>query len=97
MNKADLIARLAPKLNINQDHARIVVNTVLETLAEGLSEDKNVRLVDFGSFTVKHRKARQGRNPKTGEPVEIKESEIVRFSPGKALTESVNSKIKPKK
>ena len=47
MNKADLIAKLAPKLNINQDEARVVLNSVLEVITEALVEEKNVRLVDF--------------------------------------------------
>ena len=67
MNKADLIAKLAPKLNITQDEARIVLNSVLEVITEALVEDKNVRLVDFGTFEVKQRAERMGHNPKTGE------------------------------
>ena len=60
MNKADLIAKLAPKLNITQDEARIVLNSVLEVITEALVEDKNVRLVDFGTFEVKQRAERMG-------------------------------------
>ena len=50
MNKADLIAKLAPKLNISQDEARVVLNSVLDVITEALVEEKNVRLVDFGTF-----------------------------------------------
>ena len=72
MNKADLIAKLAPKLNISQDEARVVLNSVLDVITEALVEEKNVRLVDFGTFSVKQRAERIGRNPKTGEPVKLK-------------------------
>jgi len=58
MNKADLIAKLAPKLNINQDEERVVLNSVLEVITEALVEEKNVRLVDFGTFSVKQRPER---------------------------------------
>ena len=85
MNKADLIAKLAPKLNISQDEARVVLNSVLDVITEALVEEKNVRLVDFGTFSVKQRAERIGRNPKTGEPVKIEAKEIVTFKQGKAL------------
>ena len=85
MNKADLIAKLAPKLNITQDEARIVLNSVLEVITEALVEDKNVRLVDFGTFEVKQRAERMGHNPKTGEKLKIEAKKIVTFKQGKAL------------
>ena len=96
MNKADLIAKLAPKLNITQDEARIVLNSVLEVITEALVEEKNVRLVDFGTFSVKQRAERIGRNPKTGEPVKIEAKEIVTFKQGKALGEKFIVKRKAK-
>ena len=96
MNKADLIAKLAPRLNINQDEARVVLNSVLEVITEALVEDKNVRLVDFGTFEVKQRAERMGHNPKTGEPVKIPAKEVVTFKPGKALGEKFIVKPKQK-
>ena len=96
MNKADLIAKLAPKLNINQDEARVVLNSVLDVITEALVEEKNVRLVDFGTFSVKQRAERIGRNPKTGEPVKIEAKEIVTFKQGKALGEKFIVKRKAK-
>ena len=83
MNKADLIAKLAPKLNINQDEARVVLNSVLEVITEALVEEKNVRLVDLGTFSVKQRPERMGRNPKTGEKLKIEAKEIVTFKQGR--------------
>ena len=96
MNKADLIAKLAPKLNITQDEARVVLNSVLDVITEALVEEKNVRLVDFGTFSVKQRAERIGRNPKTGEPVKIEAKEIVTFKQGKALGEKFIVKRKAK-
>ncbi len=96
MNKADLIAKLAPKLNINQDEARVVLNSVLEVITEALVEDKNVRLVDFGTFEVKQRAERMGHNPKTGEPVKIEAKKVVTFKSGKALGEKFTIQPKPK-
>ena len=72
MNKADLIAKLAPKLNITQDEARIVLNSVLEVITEALVEDKNVRLVDFGTFEVKQRAERMGTILKLAKNLKLK-------------------------
>ena len=96
MNKADLIAKLAPKLNINQDEARVVLNSVLDVITEALVEDKNVRLVDFGTFEVKQRAERMGHNPQTGEKLKIEAKEIVTFKQGKALGEKFTIQPKPK-
>ena len=96
MNKADLIAKLAPKLNINQDEARVVLNSVLDVITEALVEEKNVRLVDFGTFSVKQRAERMGHNPKTGEKLKIEAKKIVTFKQGKALGEQFIIKQKPK-
>ena len=96
MNKADLIAKLAPKLNINQDEARVVLNSVLEVITEALVEDKNIRLVDFGTFSVKQRAERMGHNPQTGERLKIEAKQIVTFKQGKALGEQFIVKPKQK-
>ena len=96
MNKADLIAKLAPKLNINQDEARVVLNSVLEVITEALVEDKNIRLVDFGTFSVKQRAERMGHNPQTGERLKIEAKQIVTFKQRKALGEQFIVKPKPK-
>ena len=96
MNKADLIAKLAPKLNINQDEERVVLNSVLEVITEALVEDKNIRLVDFGTFSVKQRAERMGHNPQTGERLKIEAKQIVTFKQGKALGEQFIVKPKPK-
>ena len=91
-----LTSSVAPKLNITQDEARIVLNSVLEVITEALVEDKNVRLVDFGTFEVKQRAERMGHNPKTGEKLKIEAKKIVTFKQGKALGEQFIVKPKQK-
>ena len=96
MNKADIIAKLAPKLYITQDEARVILNSVLEVFTEALVEEKSLELVDFGTFSVQKRAERIGRNPKTGDPINIPEKEVVTFKQGKALGEKFLVKAKPK-
>ena len=96
MNKAEINDKLARKLNMKQDEARIVLNSVLEVITEALVEEKNVRLVDFGTFSVKQRAERMGHNPKTGEKLKIQAKEIVTFKQGRALGEQFIVKPKQK-
>ena len=97
MNKADLIVKLAPKIDMSQDQTREILSAVIETFEEALVEGKGIRLVGFGSFEVKKRKARVDRNPKTGEMVKIEEKEVVTFKAGKNLYNKINSKPKKRK
>jgi len=97
MNKADLIVKLAPKINMSQDQTREILSAVIETFEEALTESKGIRLVGFGSFEVKKRQARIGRNPKTGETVKIEEKEVVTFKVGKNLHNKINAKPKKRK
>ena len=83
MNKADLIDTVAQDLEISKAAAERSVNSVLETVKQGVRKDKLVQLIGFGTFTIKQRKARTGRNPQTGEPIKIKASKSVGFRPGK--------------
>lgn len=90
MNKKIFIEKLAPKLNVNQDEARIILNSVLEVCAEIFHEHKTLRLVGFGTFHKKDRKARLGRNPKTGEPIDIPERTVITFKASELLEKSIN-------
>lgn len=69
--------------------AEKAVNAVIDGIRDGLLNDKKVQLVGFGSFSVKERKERMGRNPRTGQPIKIKKSKTVGFTPGKALKDSI--------
>ncbi len=91
MNKADLIERVQQLLgpDCSKAHAERVVNCVLEGIGRGLQEDTMVQLVGFGTFEIKERAARMGRNPKTKEPIHIPASRSVGFRPGVRLKESI--------
>jgi DNA-binding protein HU-beta len=89
MTKADLIDSLAAKAEVARPRAEQLVNILLEDITEGLKRGDKVNISGFGTFTVSNRKARTGRNPKTGEPIEIPASRSARFRAGKMLRESL--------
>ena len=89
MNKAQLIEAVRKTLGSSKADAERGVNAVLQSVKKGLKKDKSVQIVGFGSFTVKKRKARMGRNPQTGAKIKITASKTVGFKPGKALKESL--------
>lgn len=91
MNKAELIATVQKALgaDCSKAHAERSVNAVLASIQKGLKKDKLVQLIGFGTFAVKNRKARTGRNPQTGEPIEIAASKTVGFKPGTVLKGSL--------
>ncbi len=91
MNKADLIEEVQRNLgaDCSKAHAERVVNSVLASIQRGLKKDKEVQLVGFGTFAVKSRKARMGRNPQTNEPIQIAASRTVGFRPGTGLKDNV--------
>ncbi len=89
MNKADLINALAAKNEISKKDAEKAVNGVLDLIADALKDGDKVQIMGFGSFEVKERAARTGKNPATGETIEIAASKAVVFKAGKALKDSV--------
>jgi nucleoid DNA-binding protein len=91
MNKADLIEEVQKNLGAecSKAHAERVVSSVLASITKGLKKDKEVQLVGFGTFAVKSRKARMGRNPQTNQPIQIKASRTVGFRAGTGLKTSV--------
>lgn len=90
MNKAELIASVADKTGLTKKDSERAVNAVMASIEGALAEGKRVSLVGFGSFEVRDRKARQGRNPRTGEAIQVPAAKVPAFKPGKALRESVN-------
>ena len=88
MNKSHLIAHVAEELRTSKLQASLLVETVLGGIKRGLETDKSVTLTGFGTFELKPRKARVGRNPHTGEPISIAPGRRVGFRVGKALKES---------
>ena len=85
MNKADLIEAVAQDLELSKAAAERSVNTILETIKKGVRKDKLVQLIGFGTFAIRQRKARTGRNPQTGEEIKIKASKSVAFKAGKSF------------
>ncbi len=91
MNKAKLIETVQTELgqDCSKAHAERAVNAVLAAVQTGLSEDEIVQLIGFGTFQVKLRKSRKGRNPQTGEEITIPESRTVGFKAGQGLKNSI--------
>ena len=89
MNKAELINAVAASADVSKKDAEAVVSAMLETITGALKEGDKVQLVGFGSFEVKKRAARTGRNPKTKEAIEIPASIVPVFKAGKALKDAV--------
>ncbi|MEC4986197.1 MAG: HU family DNA-binding protein [Oscillatoria sp. PMC 1068.18] len=89
MNKGDLVNEIAEKANVTKKQADAVLTAALETIMDAVSNDDKVTLVGFGSFEPRKRKAREGRNPKTGDKMEIPETVVPAFSAGKLFKEKV--------
>lgn len=90
MNKGDLINKIAESADITKAQATDALNAVLDGVSEALEDGDKVTLIGFGTFSVSHRDARTGRNPQTGEKIKIAAKNVVKFKPGKELTEKVN-------
>lgn len=90
MTKADLIEQMAKDARISKVAAAAALNSFTEGITKALKKkDGKVTLVGFGTFAKIRRKARKGRNPQTGEPIKIKAANVVKFRPGKKLSDSV--------
>jgi DNA-binding protein HU-beta len=88
MNKGDLINEVAKVVSIKKE-AQEAVDCVFSSITKAMKTGDTVTLVGFGTFKVVERKARKGRNPQTGEEIDIKASKAPKFTPGKALKEAV--------
>ena len=90
MRKPELAAAVAEKADLSKEQASRVLNAVLDEITNALNRQDSVTLVGFGTFLQRHRGARMGKNPQTGEPVKIRASNTVSFKPGKAFRELAN-------
>ncbi len=90
MNKSQLIANIAESADISKSSAGRVLDVVIESITETLQNGDAVQLVGFGSFSVKDRAARTGRNPQTGAEINIPAAKVPGFKAGKALKDAVN-------
>lgn len=90
MTKADLVEEVVAVSNLSKRDAEIVVNTLFHSIIEALHKDDKIELRGFGSFRVRRRRSRHGRNPKTGDRVEVPSKRIPYFKPGKELKDVIN-------
>ncbi len=90
MNKNDLVSAVASSSGLSKTDAAKAIDGVVDAITSSLSGGTEVRLVGFGTFSVSHRKATTGRNPRTGESIQIPASNQPKFKAGKALKAAVN-------
>lgn len=88
MNKGELIAKIA-EAGLSKKDSEIALNAAIAAIGDALAKGETVQLIGFGTFGVKERAAREGRNPRTGEVVKIKASKVPTFKAGKALKDKV--------
>ena len=94
MNKKELIEAVYAKGDITKKEAEFAVNATLDSIIEGLKKEGKVIIPGFGSFEVRSKTAREGRNPRTGEKIKIAAKRAPAFKPGKALKDAVNKNKK---
>lgn len=90
MTKMDLVERIAKNCGITKKEAEIAVNTFFESISEALDRGERVELRGFGVFKMREKRARMGRNPRTGERVQVPPKRVPCFKPGKELKEAIN-------
>ncbi len=88
-NKAELVERVASKTNLTKKDVTAAVEALFQSVEEFLAEGEKVQVIGFGTFEVRDRAARKGRNPQTGEEIEIKATKVPGFKAGKALKDAV--------
>lgn len=91
MNKTELVARVAKEADISKDAAAVAVDATFDHITSALRSGDTVRIVGFGNFQVTQRKASTGRNPRTGQMIDIPASRVPKFKAGKALKEAINA------
>ncbi len=90
MNKGDLINKIAESANLSKAQATDALNAVLDGISDALKDGDKVTLIGFGTFSVSRRDARSGRNPQTGASIKIAAKNVVKFKPGKEISDAVN-------
>ena len=88
-NKAELVSEVAAKTKLTKKDVSEAVDAIFESIQEDLAKGEKVQLIGFGTFEVRERAARKGRNPQTGAEIEIPSSKVPAFKPGKALKDAV--------
>lgn len=88
-NKAELVTEVAAKTEMNKKESAAAVDAIFSSIQDNLAKGEKVQLIGFGTFEVRNRAARKGRNPQTGVEIEIPASKVPAFKPGKALKDAV--------
>ena len=91
MTKAELVEEVANQSDLTKKDAEVIVQTVLDSITDSLQKGEKIELRGFGSFRIRHRNSRKGRNPKTGDSVSVPEKRVPFFKVGKRLRELVNT------
>ncbi len=91
MTKAELVEEVSKASELTKKHSEVIVNTVFHSIIDALKQGEKIELRGFGSFRIRQRGSRKGRNPKTGEQVDVPAKKIPYFKPGKELKELLNS------
>ena len=91
MNKGELVSAIADKANVTKKDVDLILSTMLDVVMEAAAKGEKVTLVGFGTFEVRDRKEREGRNPSTGKPIKIPATKVPSFSAGKLFKEKVTA------
>jgi DNA-binding protein HU-beta len=91
MNKTELVNTVATQAELTKEGAKKAVDALFETISNTLAKEEKIQLLGFGTFEVRDRAARTGRNPQTGEEIQIAASKVPAFKPGKELKEAVKN------
>jgi integration host factor subunit beta len=94
MTKSDLIELVSNKLHLPKGKAELIVNCIFDSMEESLKRGERIEIRGFGSFEIRHYKSYEGRNPRTGDPVEVQPKRLPFFKVGKELKERVNESAK---
>jgi integration host factor subunit beta len=93
MTKADLVDEVAKVTELSRKDAEVIVETLFESIIKALKANDKLEVRGFGSFRIRERKARQGRNPKTGDKVSVPEKKVPYFKPSKELKDLINTPV----
>lgn len=90
MNKSELVSEIASASGLTKADSEKALNATTEAIKSALAKGESIQLIGFGTFSISERAARTGRNPQTGQEIQIAAKKIAKFKPGKALDEAVN-------
>lgn len=91
MTKADIVENIYENVGISKKETAATVQTIFDTIKETLENEENVKISGFGNFMIRRKRARRGRNPQTGEEIEISARKVITFKPSNVLKELINS------